>query len=53
MTTPIDELEALRDADFYGIPREALVVTIHVLAEEALERSENQHRDELEGETGG
>lgn len=37
MTIPIEELEALRDADFAGLPREALVATIHVLVDELME----------------
>lgn len=35
--TEREEYQALRDADFIGIPREALVATIHYLADKLLE----------------
>lgn len=34
--TDREELMALKEADFRGIPREALVATIHYLAEKML-----------------
>lgn len=37
-----EELQALLDADFQGLPHTALVATIHYLARRALERLDQQ-----------
>jgi hypothetical protein len=34
--TDREEMKALREADFVGLPREALVATIHYLADKVL-----------------
>ena len=37
IATEREEAKALKEADFVGLPREALVATIHYLADKVLE----------------